>query len=133
MGLRAWAAVTAAVALGGAGAWLGLSALGEGVPLPSEPIAVAGVSVATEECPARCLVQLLEEDNPGAGIGAWCEPAPSQRYSCVSMVERPQAQAAECREWLVDLDRRGAVNLLEAAPAPCPGRSQEPPFGATYR
>jgi hypothetical protein len=78
------------------------------------------------ECPAKCLVQLLEHYYPRAGIGAWCRRADPIRFLCVSVVDDRQAQARDCRSWLLRKDTVDGVRLLGQKPTACQGRANRP-------
>jgi len=72
-------------------------------------LAVAGTDVLVkyQECPAKCLVDVLEHSRPQAAIGAWCKPQDAELFTCVSVVDDARVELYECRAWIVAQTRAG--------------------------
>lgn len=85
------------------------------------------------ECPAKCLVALLEEARPSAAIGAWCRQEGPDLYVCLSVVDDPAAGLYGCHSWFLRTDRRVGIEVLRRGEANCPPRPMTPPFGGEAR
>jgi hypothetical protein len=96
-------------------------------------VAEAGKDVLVEyqECPAKCLVDVLEHSRPQAAIGAWCKPQDAELFTCVSVVDDASVELYECRAWIVRTDPRRGIEMLRTGPADCLSRPLTPPAGST--